>query len=474
MSMLSRVKALLALMKVDGSDEAITEAEVLRLLEGKANADHKHDSNYLHLGVGGYTNQLHQLGGPVNLINRTPSAEGTNEPIFRLGSQIANGMLRADRWVADVYYDSIHFRRVPGSEVYVMDFNPDSPSAIINRAQLNATLGPLRTEVQGKQNALTAGNGITKNGDTLSLKVRATHSGLNLDARNGLSVKPSSDTHPTAGQHGHIATNSTGALCALYATPTVAGVVKPGAGLTVTNGVLAIDPASVPVGPKGDKGDTGATGPQGEKGEKGDVGPQGERGLQGIQGLQGPQGIPGAKGDKGDRGEQGPQGLPGAKGDKGDPGAKGETGAQGPKGDQGVPGEKGDKGEQGPQGIPGKDGTVPTGTVTYLNGNSRIVDLVSKEGDVTAPGIRVGRQGEIASELREGGIGHVPADDAPGSSPCYLLVFGEVSTAIGVVYDNALRWNATMETWQIAGSNLVTQTALEQVVGDINTALKAL
>lgn len=429
MSILLRIKAVLALMGMDGGDETMSEAEVLRLLSEKANANHKHDADYLHLGVGDYTNQLHQLGGPVNLINRAPGAEGANEPIFRLGSQIANGMLRADRWVADVYYDSIHFRRVPGSEVYVMDFNPGSPSAIINRTQLNATLGPLRTEVQGKQNALTAGNGIAKDGDTLSLKVRTMYSGLNLDAGNGLSVNPSSDTHPAAGQHGHIATNSAGALCALYATPTVAGVVKPGAGLTVTDGVLAIDPASVPAGPKGDKGDTGATGPQGEKGEKGDVGPQGERGPQGIQG---PQGVPGAKGEKGDRGEQGPQG------------------------------------------IPGKDGTLPEGAVTYLDGYTRIVDLVSKEGDVTPPGIRIGRQGQVASELREGGIGHVPADDAPGSSPRYLLVFGEVSTAIGAVYDNALRWNATTETWQIAGSDLVTQTTLEQLVGDINTALRAL
>lgn len=259
MSMLLRVKALLALMGVDGGDEAITEAEVLRLLEGKANANHKHDADYLHLGTRGYTNQLHPLGGPVNLINRAPGEGGANEPIFRLGSQIANGMLRADRWVADVYYDAIHFRRAPGSEVYIMDFNPDSPTAIINRVLLETSLTPLWEALNCKQGTLLAGTGIT----------------LSKDGK--LSIDPSSIPPGEKGDPG----------------PQGPQGAK---------------------GAKGEKGDTGATGPQGEKGEKGDVGPQGERGLQGIQGLQGPQGLPGVKGEKGDRGEQGPQGLPGKDG----------------------------------------------------------------------------------------------------------------------------------------------------------------
>lgn len=66
-----------------------------------------------------------------------------------------------------------------------------------------------------------------------------------------------------------------------------------------SDGVISVDPASVPAGP------TGPQGPQGPQGETGPTGPQG------IQGETGPQGDTGATGPRGPTGPTGPQGVPG-------------------------------------------------------------------------------------------------------------------------------------------------------------------
>lgn len=215
------------------------------------------------------------------------------------------------------------------------------------------------------QPIITAGKGIAKSGDTLSLKIRTNHSGFQFETGGGAYVNTSTNLHPAPGQHGFVGTNTQGQLSVLYATSAYAGVIKPGTGLTVTDGTLSIDPAAVPTGPKGEKGDTG---PQGEKGEKGDTGATGAKGDQGLQGPKGDKGDKGDTGEQGPQGLQGEQGLPGPKGEKGDIGTQGP---QGPKGDQGLPGEKGEKGDKGDPGTPGKDGsayTLPSATTSILGG----------------------------------------------------------------------------------------------------------
>jgi Collagen triple helix repeat (20 copies). len=87
-----------------------------------------------------------------------------------------------------------------------------------------------------------------------------------------------------------------------------------GNGLVVDdNGVLKVDPDSLPEGPQGPKGDTG---PVGAVGPQGIQGPQGKTGATGATG---PAGATGPQGERGPKGDTGPQGATGPKGDPGTP-----------------------------------------------------------------------------------------------------------------------------------------------------------
>lgn len=95
------------------------------------------------------------------------------------------------------------------------------------------------------QPTITAGKGIAKSGDTLSLKIRTNHSGFQFETGGGAYVNTSTNLHPASGQHGFVGTNANGQLSVLYATEAIAGAVKVGTGLTITtDGVLSAPVAS--------------------------------------------------------------------------------------------------------------------------------------------------------------------------------------------------------------------------------------
>ncbi len=145
-----------------------------------------------------------------------------------------------------------------------------------------------KTEVEAKQDKLTAGTNITIDGNVIS------------------------------------ATGGSGSTVSVTVGKTTTGAAGTSASVTNsgTDSALVLD-FTIP---------QGATGPQGPKGEVGETGPKGEQGIQGPKGdaftyadfteeqlaaLKGP------KGDKGDVGAVGPQGPAGEKGATGTPGKDG-------------------------------------------------------------------------------------------------------------------------------------------------------
>jgi hypothetical protein len=115
------------------------------------------------------------------------------------------------------------------------------------------------------------------------------------------------------------------------------------------------------IGPQGDPGVNGVPGDQGSQGPTGVQGFTGQQGTTGPQGFQGPTGI-GTQGPAGTQGVTGTQGFTGPQGVTGPVGGgTGATGVQGPTGTQGVTGPQGPTGFQGttgPQGITGPIGNI--------------------------------------------------------------------------------------------------------------------
>ena len=155
-----------------------------------------------------------------------------------------------------------------------------------------------KTEVEAKQDKLTAGTNITIDGNVIST------------------------------------TGGNGSTVSVAVGKTITGAAGTDASVTNTGtaSALVLD-FTIP---------QGATGAQGPKGEVGETGPKGE------QGIQGP------KGDAFTYADFTEAQLAALKGPKGD---KGDAGAVGP---QGPAGEIGATGATGPAGVPGKDGTSAT------------------------------------------------------------------------------------------------------------------
>jgi hypothetical protein len=158
-----------------------------------------------------------------------------------------------------------------------------------------------KTEVEAKQDKLTAGTNITIDGNVIS------------------------------------ATGGSGSTVSVAVGKTITGAAGTDASVTNsgTASALVLD-FTIP---------QGATGTQGPKGEVGETGPKGEQGIQGIQGP---------KGDAFTYADFTEEQLAALKGPKGDKGEAGDIGPQGPAG------EKGATGATGPAGAPGKDGTSAT------------------------------------------------------------------------------------------------------------------
>lgn len=174
-----------------------------------------------------------------------------------------------------------------------------------------------KTQLDTKQDKLTAGTNITIEGDVIS------------------------------------AAGGSGSTVSVAVGKTTTGAVGTNASVTNsgTESALVLD-FTIP---------QGATGPQGPKGEQGEIGPQGEQGIQGKAGKTGQQGPKGDPFTYSDFTEEQLAALKGPKGDKGDAGA---VGPQGPAGEIGA------TGATGPAGAPGKDGTnatITTATATVDN-----------------------------------------------------------------------------------------------------------
>ena len=200
-----------------------------------------------------------------------------------------------------------------------------------------------------------------------------------------------------------------------------------------SDGTISVDPASVPAGP------TGPTGPQGPQGETGAQGPQGETGPQGPQGETGPQGPQGIQGIQGETGAQGPQGETGAQGPQGETGPQGEQGIQGPQGETGADGlsayeiwlaqghsgseqdfldslvgPQGETGAQGPQGIQGETGEQGPKGATGATGETGAQGPQGETGPQGPQG-ETGPQGPQGIQGIQGETGPQGATGATGS-----------------------------------------------------------
>ena len=107
-----------------------------------------------------------------------------------------------------------------------------------------------KTELEAKQDKLTAGTNITIEGNVIS------------------------------------ATGGSGSTISVAVGQTTTGAAGTNASVTNsgTESALVLD-FTIPQGPKGDKGDTGATGPRGPQGDKGEPGAVGPTGPDGVNGT---------------------------------------------------------------------------------------------------------------------------------------------------------------------------------------------
>ena len=99
-------------------------------------ATHNHDAAYLRLNQNraGTTNQL---SGAILTMHRRDDKQ---YPIFMLGSQVSNGLMKSDRWVASLYYDRIEFLSDAGTEPRVLAFGADTADAIVRKAELDEAM----------------------------------------------------------------------------------------------------------------------------------------------------------------------------------------------------------------------------------------------------------------------------------------------------------------------------------------------
>jgi hypothetical protein len=138
-------------------------------------------------------------------------------------------------------------------------------------------------------------------------------------------------------------------------------------GTTGTQGTIGVQGIS---GSQGTTGTQGAIGVQGTDGTQGAIGAgtQGATGAQGTDGIQGTDGTQGTTGTQGIAGEAAAQGIQGSTGTQGTDGTQGTTGAQGTDGTQGTTGTQGTDGAQGIQGLVGELFTAKTYTITVPGG----------------------------------------------------------------------------------------------------------
>ena len=146
-------------------------------------------------------------------------------------------------------------------------------------------------------------------------------------------------------------------------------------------------------------------------GDKGDTGTQGTQGVQGVQGLTG-SGTQGATGIQGTQGINGPQGRQGIQGIQGYGGTQGTQGRQGTTGAQGITGA-GTQGAQGIQGITGEQGVQG---ITGDTGGQGTQGVQGTNGEQGTQGTD-GAQGTSGSAVAQGyqGIQGIPGQGLQGA-----------------------------------------------------------
>ena len=144
-------------------------------------------------------------------------------------------------------------------------------------------------------------------------------------------------------------------------------------------------------------------------GDKGDTGTQGTQGVQGVQGVTG-SGTQGATGIQGTQGINGPQGRQGLQGIQGSGGTQGTQGRQGTQGTTGFQGTTG-SGTQGTQGIQGEQG------VQGFTGGDGSQGTQGTTGDQGVQGITgdTGAQGTSGSAVAQGYQG-IQGNDGPAGA----------------------------------------------------------
>ena len=280
--------------------------------------------------------------------------------------------------------------------------------------------------------------------------------------------------------------------------------------ITITKQDGTTKSASVLDGAKGDKGDKGDTGEQGPRGL------QGEQGIQGEQGPIGPQGqaftikktyattqemiadydnmqindyvmisgnieqednaklftktevedpvyrwqyladFSGATGIQGEQGPQGPQGIQGPQGVQGETGPKGDTGATG-------------------NGITsitktGTSGLVDTYTILYTNGTTSTFNVTNGDTPDLTDYVK---NTDYATDSVAGVIKSSSYRGTNVSSSGYLNGITKTYTQYQdttLTSDNCFISKGTLEN-VITGKELVNKTYVDNIVGDINTAL---
>lgn len=146
-------------------------------------------------------------------------------------------------------------------------------------------------------------------------------------------------------------------------------------------------------------------------GDKGDTGTQGTQGVQGVQGLTG-SGTQGATGIQGTQGINGPQGRQGIQGIQGYGGTQGTQGRQGTTGAQGITGA----GTQGAQGFQGTTGEQGVQGITGPDGTQGTQGTTGQQGTQGITG-DTGAQGTSGSAVAQGyqGIQGIPGQGVQGT-----------------------------------------------------------
>lgn len=214
---------------------------------------------------------------------------------------------------------------------------------------------------------------------------------------------------------------------------------------------------------KGDKGDKGDMGEQGIQGIQGPQGLQGETGPQGPIGLTGPQGPQGIQGIQGEVGPQGLTGATGANGPQGIQGLKGDTGDTGPQGAQGIQGEVGPQGPQGDTGLTGPQGIQGPIGLTGPQGLQGLTGPQGPQGEIGLQGIQ-GIQGETGATGAQGIQGIQGEQGVQGESGLITLTEVELQSIVDEVI--AARGNRANLNNRISTiSNFVSPNAGGNIVG---------